>query len=48
VTLVDRAIGLVLVGKSREKTLRSVIKVLIRLLDESPLPVRTLTLDNVT
>ncbi len=48
VTLVERATGLVLVGKSRDKTVRSVNKVLIRLLDESPLPVRTLTLDNGT
>ena len=48
VTLVERATGLVLVGKSRDKTVKSVNKVLIRLLDESPLPVRTLTLDNGT
>ena len=48
VTLVERATGYVLVGKSRDKTVKSVNKVLIRLLDESPLPVRTLTLDNGT
>ena len=48
VTLVERATGLVLVGKSRDKTVKSINKVLIRLLEESPLPVRTLTLDNGT
>ena len=48
VTLVERATGLVLVGKSRDKTVKSVNKVLIRLLYDSPLPVRTLTLDNGT
>ncbi len=48
VTLVQRATGLVLAGKSRDKTVRSVNKVLIHLLDRSPLPVRTLTLDNGT
>ena len=47
-TLVERATGLLLVGKSPDKTVKSVNKVLIRLLDESPLPVRTLTLDNGT
>ena len=48
VTLVERATGYVLVGKSPDKTVKSVNKVLIRLLNESPLPVRTLTLDNGT
>lgn len=48
VTLVERATGYVSVGKSPDKTVKSVNKVLIRLLNESPLPVRTLTLDNGT
>lgn len=48
VTVVERATGLLLVGKSPDRTVRSVNKVLVRLLRESPLPVRTLTLDNGT
>lgn len=48
VTLVERATGLLLVGKSRDRTVKSVNKVLISLLRQSPLPVRTLTLDNGT
>ncbi|MBK6924004.1 MAG: IS30 family transposase [Thermomonas sp.] len=48
VTVVERVTGLLLLGKSPDKTVRSVNKVLIKLLSESPLPVRTLTLDNGT
>ena len=48
VTLVERTTGFVLVGKSRNRTVKSVNKVLIDLLARSPLPVRTLTLDNGT
>ena len=48
VTLVERTTGFVLVGKSRNRTVKSVNKVLIALLARSPLPVRTLTLDNGT
>ena len=48
VTVVERVTGLLLVGKSPDKTVESVNKVLIKLLRESPLPVRTLTLDNGT
>ena len=48
VTLVERATGLLLMGRSPDKTVKSVNKVMIRLLHESPLPVRTLTLDNGT
>ena len=48
VTVVERVTGLLLVGKSPDKTVKSVNKVLIKLLRESPLPVRTLTLDNGT
>ena len=48
VTVVERATGLVLIGKSRDRTVKSVNKVLIELLHKSPLPVRTLTLDNGT
>ena len=48
VTLLERATGYLSVGKSPDKTVKSVNKVLIRLLNESLLPVRTLTLDNGT
>ena len=48
VTLVERTTGFLLVGKSRNRTVKSVNKVLIELLRRSPLPVRTLTLDNGT
>ena len=48
VTVVERVTGLLLVGKSPDRTVRSVNKVLQRLLRQSPLPVRTLTLDNGT
>lgn len=48
VTVVERATGLVLVGKSPDRTVKSVNKALIGLLRQSPLPVRTLTLDNGT
>lgn len=48
VTVVERTTGFVLVGKSRNRTVKSVNKVLIELLSRSPLPVRTLTLDNGT
>ena len=48
VTVVERVTGFLLVGKSPDKTVKSINKVLIRLLRESPLPVRTLTLDNGT
>lgn len=48
VTLVERATGFLLVGKSPDRTVKSVNKVLISLLHQSPLPVRTLTLDNGT
>jgi IS30 family transposase len=48
VTLVERTTGFLLVGKSRNRTVKSVNKVLIDLLRRSPLPVLTLTLDNGT
>ena len=48
VTVVGRVTGLLLVGKSPDRTVRSVNKVLQRLLRQSPLPLRTLTLDNGT
>ena len=48
VTVVERVTGLLLAGKSPDKTVESINKVLIKLLRESPLPVRTLTLDNGT
>ena len=48
VTVGERVSGLLLVGKSPDKTVESVNKVLIRLLRGSPLPVHTLTLDNGT
>ena len=48
VTVVERATGLLLMGRSPDRTVKSVNTVLIRLLKESPLPVRTLTLDNGT
>ena len=48
VTVVERATGLLLMGRSPDKTVKSVNKVLVRLLQQSPLPVRTLTLDNGT
>ena len=48
VTVVERVTGLLLVGKSPDKTVQSVNKVLIKLLRESPVPVHTLTLDNGT
>lgn len=48
VTVVEWVTGLVLVGKSRDRTVKSVNKVLIGLLRQSPLPVRTLTSDNGT
>lgn len=48
VTVVERATGLLLMGKSPDRTVKSVNKVLVKLLRESPLPVRTLTLDNGT
>ena len=46
--VVERVTGLLLVGKSRDHTVKSVIKVMISLLNQSPLPARTLTLDNGT
>ena len=48
VTLVERGTGLLLVAKSPDRTVKSVNKVLISLLKQSPLPVHTLTLDNGT
>ena len=48
VTLVERVTGLLLMGRSPDKTVKSVNKVLVRLLQQSSLPVRTLTLDNGT
>lgn len=48
VTVVERVTGLLLVGKSPDRTVKSVNKVMLRLLSQSPLPVRTLTLDNGT
>ena len=48
VTLVERVTGLLLMGVSPDKTVKSVNNVMIRLLRKSPLPVRTLTLDNGT
>ena len=48
VTIVERATGLLLMDKSPDRTVKSVNKVLIRLLKNAPLPVRTLTLDNGT
>lgn len=48
VTVVERTTGWVLVGKSRNRTVKAVNRVLIELLRRSPLPVRTLTLDNGT
>ena len=48
VTVVERATGLLLMGKSPDRTVKSVNKVLVKLLRDSPLPVRTLTLDNGT
>ena len=48
VTVVERATGLLLMGRSPDKTVKSVNKVLVRLLQQSPLSVRTLALDNGT
>ena len=48
VTVVERVTGLLLMGRSPDKTVKSVNKVLVDLLQKSPLPVRTLTLDNGT
>ena len=48
VTIVERVTGFLLAGKSPDKTVKSVNKVLIKLLRQSPLPVHTLTLDNGT
>ena len=48
VTLVERKTGITLAGISRDRTVKSVNKVMIKLLRRSPLPVRTLTLDNGT
>lgn len=48
VTVVERTTGMLLVGKSPDRTVKSVNRVLISLLRQSPLPVRTLTLDNGT
>ena len=48
VTVVEWKTGFLLVGKSPDKTVKSVNKVLLRLMRQSPLPVKTLTLDNGT
>jgi IS30 family transposase len=47
-TLVERKIGLVLIAKLRARTVAELNRAAIRLINEAPLPVRTVTADNGT
>jgi IS30 family transposase len=47
-TLVERRIGLVLIAKLRARTVAELNRAAIRLINEAPLPVRTITADNGT
>ena len=48
VTLVERATGYLLIGKLPDRTTASLNKVTIKLIKNSPLPVKTITADNGT
>lgn len=47
-TLVERKIGLVLIAKLRARTVAELNRAAIRLINEAPVPVRTITADNGT